>query len=221
MASIRVLIAGDQRLFRKGLRQVCETLGGFEVVGEAADGHEAVRLAQELQPDVVLIDTNIPGPDGVQITRAILDQNPFIAIIILTANRQEQGIFEMIKAGARGYLLKDSDEQEIIGAIRSVHRGDALIAPDMAGRLIAEFRRIGQLPAGTEKDNRLTDGEMAVLRLVAQGEDNKGIAKRLEISENTVANRLRRIYRKMHVSNRTQAALEALRRGWVVLDEEE
>jgi len=217
MSPIRVLIADDHRLFRQGLRYVCQA-GGIEVVGEAEDGWEAVRLARQLRPDVVLMDIRMPGLDGVEATRLITANQPEVRIIILTMYRQDQYVFEAIKAGARGYLLKDIDEKELVEAIHAVHRGDALINPTLAARLLEEFRRLsqGEVPEGTEE---LTEGEMQVLRLVAQGADNRTVAERLAISERTVANRLSEIYRKLHVNNRVQAALVALRRGWVSLEE--
>ncbi|MBC8447960.1 MAG: response regulator transcription factor [Chloroflexi bacterium] len=220
MSPIRVLIADDHRLFRQGLRGICETMGRFEVVGEAANGQEVVDLARQLKPDVVLMDIRMPVLDGVQATGFIAEYAPSVRVIILTMYRQESYVFEAIKAGARGYLLKDIDEQEFVEAVRAVHRGEALIDPGLATRLIEEFRRLNQPPSEAEKGERLTQGEMDVLLLVAQGENNRTIAQRLAISERTVANRLSEIYQKLQVNNRTQAALLALRRGWAKLDQE-
>lgn len=217
MSPLRVLIADDHRLFRQGLRHVCEAAGDIEVVGEAADGWEAVHLARQLRPDVVLMDIQMPGQDGVEATRLIVANDPAIRVIILTMYRQDQYVFEAIKAGARGYLLKDVDERELVEAIRAVCRGEALINPSLAVRLLEEFRRLSQLESAGESEE-LTQGEMQVLRLVSQGADNKSVAGQLALSERTVANRLSEIYRKLHVSSRTQAALEALRRGWVTLE---
>jgi len=216
MSPIRVLIADDHRLFRQGLRQICETVGRLEVVGEAENGEEAVALALRLKPDVVLMDIRMPVMDGVEATRRIAASVPSARIIILTMYRQDQYVFEAIKAGARGYLLKDIDEQELVDAVRAVHRGEALIDPGLATRLLEEFRRLSQ--SATDMED-LTPGEMDVLRLAAQGLDNKSIAERLSLSERTVTNRLSEIYQKLHVANRTQAVLLALRRGWASLDE--
>ncbi len=185
-------------------------MGRFEVVGEAANGQEVVDLARELKPDVVLMDIRMPVLDGVQATGFIAEHAPSVRVIILTMYRQESYVFEAIKAGARGYLLKDIDEQEFVEAVRAVHRGEALIDPALATRLIEEFRRLSQPPSEAEKTERLT-----------QGEGNRNIAERLAISERTVANRLSEIYQKLQVNNRTQAALLALRRGWAKLDQEE
>ncbi|MFN3763337.1 MAG: response regulator [Anaerolineae bacterium] len=215
MSPIRVLIADDHRLFRQGLRQICETVGRLEVVGEAENGQEAVELALRLRPDVVLMDIRMPVLDGVEATRRITACAPSVRIIILTMYRQDQYVFEAIKAGARGYLLKDIDEQELVDAVRAVHRGEALIDPALAARLLEEFRRLSQ--GAVEEE--LTPGEMEVLRLVAQGLDNKSIARELNLAERTVTNRLSEIYQKLHVASRTQAALVALRRGWASLDE--
>ncbi len=215
MSTIRVLIADDHRLFRRGLRQICETVGHLEVIGEAENGQEAVELTRRLKPDVVLMDISMPVMDGVEATRLIMAHEPTARIIILTMYRQDQYVFEAIKAGARGYLLKDIDEQELVDAVRAVHRGEALIDPGLAARLLEEFRRLSQ---GGEDAEELTPGEMDVLRLVAQGLDNRDIADRLGLAERTVANRLSEIYQKLHVANRTQAALLALRRGWISLE---
>jgi len=219
MSPIRVLIADDHRIVRQGLRHVCE-LGGLIVVGEAEDGREAVKLARQLRPDVILMDINMPVLDGVQATHLIVEADPLARVIILTMYRQDRYVFEAVKAGARGYLLKDIDEQDLVAAIRAVHQGDALINPSLAVKLLDEFRRLGQIADEAEDMEGLTQGEMEVLRLVAQGADNKAIAERLALSERTVANRLSSVYEKLHVNSRTQATLVALRRGWATLDED-
>ncbi len=217
MSSIRVLIADDHRIVRQGLRHVCE-LAGLIVVGTAKDGREAVNLARKLRPDVILMDINMPILDGVQATGLIVEANPSARVIILTMYRQDRYVFQAIKAGARGYLLKDIDEGDLVIAIRAVHQGAALINPSLAVKLLDEFRRLSQRADETEDTENLTPGEMQVLRLVAQGADNKTAAEQLALSERTIANRLSSIYDKLHVNNRTQAALVALRRGWATLE---
>jgi DNA-binding NarL/FixJ family response regulator len=221
MSPIRVLIADDHRIVRQGLRHVCERTGSFEVVGEAQNGQEAIELAQQLQPDVILMDVNMPVLDGVQATRFIVEADPGQRVIILTMYRQDRTVFEAIKAGARGYLLKDVDEQELVDAIRAVARGEALINPSLAANLLDEFRRLSQAADEASERENLTQAELDVLRLVARGADNRTVAEQLILSERTVANRLSAIYAKLHVNNRTQAALIALRRGWAKLEEEE
>jgi len=220
MPRIRILIADDHRLFREGLRQICEIVGNFEVVAEASNGQEAVDLARQLQPDVILMDIQMPGMDGVQAARLLGEQVPQTKVMMLTMYRQDHHIFEAIKAGARGYLLKDTAGQTLINAVEAVHRGEALIDSGMAAKVLEEFRRLSQTSPAAGAGETLTEGEMDVLSLVAEGEENRAIAERLSISESTVANRLREIYQKLHVNNRTQAALTALRRGWVKLDTE-
>lgn len=221
MSLIRVLIADDHRIVRQGLRHVCELAGGFRVVGEAENGQQAVKLARQLQPDVILMDINMPVWDGVQATSLVVDENPSARVIILTMYRQDQYVFQAIKAGARGYLLKDIDEQDLVAAIRAVHRGEALIDPSLAVKLLDEFRRVSQLADKIEEAESLTKAEMEVLRLVAQGADNRAVAERLALSPRTIANRLSSVYDKLHVNSRTQAALVALRRGWATLESEE
>lgn len=213
---IRVLIADDHTLVRQGLRQLCEGLGGFTVVAEAESGSQAVALARATRPDVILMDIVMPDLDGVAAIRHILGQTPAARIIALTMYRREGYMLEAIRAGARGYLLKTVDAGELIAAIEAVHRGDYLIDPIIAARVLSELHLpVPQAP----RVEPLTESEMAVLRLVAQGVDNQGIARALNYSIYTVSNRLRTIYAKLQVSNRTQAALYALRQGWATLDE--
>lgn len=218
---IRVLLADDHRLFRQGLRHVFEACGKVEVVGEAENGKQAVQMARRLNPHVVLMDIQMPLLDGVQATHLITDYNPAIQVIILTMYRQEEYVFDAIKAGARGYLLKDIDEKELIEAVYAVQRGEALIDPVLASRVLDEFRRLSTSGSVSQTVEELSEGEMQVLKLVAQGADNKTVAERLCLSERTVANRLSEIYDKLHVNSRTQAALVALRRGWATLEEDE
>ncbi|MFO7633321.1 MAG: response regulator transcription factor [Caldilinea sp.] len=216
MPRARLLIADDHTLVRQGLRQLCEGLGGFAVVGEAENGAQAVTLARTLRPHVILMDIVMPDVDGVEAIRQIMRETPGARIIALTMYRQEQYMLDAIRAGARGYLLKTVDAEELIAAIKAVHRGDYLIDPLIAARVLSELHLgVPDLP----RIEPLTEGEMAVLRLVAQGVDNRGIAQTLDYSVFTVANRLRTIYAKLHVTSRTQAALYALRQGWVGLDE--
>lgn len=152
MSPIRVLIADDHPLFREGLRQICEIEGGFEVVGEAENGREAVELAHLLQPDVVLMDIGMPGMDGVQATALITEENQTARVLILTIHQQDEFVIDAIKAGARGYLLKDVDEEDLIEAIKAVHRGEALIDSHLESRLVEEFRYPGPDDSESEAD---------------------------------------------------------------------
>jgi DNA-binding NarL/FixJ family response regulator len=218
MATIRILIADDHSFFRRGLRQVCEVEDGFEVVGEATSGQEAVELARTLQPDVILMDIQMPGLNGIEATRRITTDDPSMHVLMLTVQQQDQFVFEAIKAGAQGYLLKDVAESRLIEAIQVIYRGETLIDPLLATRIIEEFRRLSQAQEDATADEQLSDGEMVVLCLVAEGAENDEIAARLGLTEKTVTNRLGTIYQKLRVNNRTQAALHALRQGWAPLD---
>jgi len=217
MPPIRLLIADDHTLMRQGLRQLCEGLGGFTVVAEAEDGAQAVDLARTMQPDVILMDIVMPDMDGVEAIRWIMRGIPSARIIALTMYRQEQYMLDAIRAGARGYLLKTVDARELMAAIEAVSRGDYLIDPLIAARVLSELRL--SVPPQAPWAEPLTESEMAILRRVAQGVENQDIAQALNYSVYTVANRLRTIYEKLHVTNRTQAALYALRQGWAALDE--
>ena len=219
MSTITILIVDDHALMRQGLRQICETMGGFTVMGEALNGHEAMHLAQELRPDVILMDMTMPGTSGIYATHQIMQANPAARIIALSMHQQEDIVIDAVKAGIRGYLSKNVNAQTLITTIEAVARGDFLIEPMIALRVLNEMR---QAAVGKRDHNAvvpLTASEMAVLRLVAQGVDNDLIAQKMTISMHTVANRLRSIYEKLHVNNRTQAALYALRHGWVDLEE--
>lgn len=216
MPPIRLLIADDHTLVRQGLRQLCEGMGGFAVVAEAEDGAQAVTFACMTRPDVILMDIIMPDMDGVEAIRQIIAETPAARIIALTMYRQEQYMLDAIRAGARGYLLKTVDARDLIEAIEAVHRGDYLIDPISAARVLSELHlAMPKLP----RVEPLTESEMVVLRLVAKGVDNHEIAQLLNFSVYTVANRLRTIYAKLHVTNRTQAALCALRQGWAALGE--
>jgi DNA-binding NarL/FixJ family response regulator len=217
MSPIRLLIADDHTLVRQGLRQLCETLGGFTVVAEAENGAQAVALARTTRPGVILMDIVMPDVDGTEAIRQIMAETPAARIIALTMYRQEQYVLDAIRAGARGYLLKSVDAGELFAAIEAVHRGEFLIDPIIAARVLSEFHLA--MPPQVPRVEPLTEAEMAVLRLVAQGVENEEIARTLNYSVYTVANRLRTIYDKLHVTNRTQAALYALRQGWATLDE--
>ena len=217
MPPIKILIVDDHTLVRQGLRQLCEGLGGFAVVAEAKNGAEAVALARTTQPDVILMDIVMPDMDGVEAIRQIMRETPGARIIVLTMFRQEQYMLDAIRAGARGYLLKTVDAHDLIAAIEAVYRGDYLIDPIIAARVLSELHMV--MPPQAPRGEPLTESEMAVLRLVARGVENDHIAQVLNYSVYTVANRLRTIYGKLHVSNRTQAALYALRQGWATLDE--
>lgn len=218
---IRILIADDHTMVRQGLTQICDAEPDFLVVGQAANGQEAAQMVDLVDPDVVIMDINMPILDGVQATRHITEQHPDVRVIILTMYRQDQHVFEAIKAGARAYLLKDADSDELLRAIRAVAGGEALLDPSIAMKMMEEFRRLQQEPTGDDGITHLSDRELEILRLVAQGLENSDIGERLGLSEKTIRNRLTVIFEKLQVNNRIQATLYALRQGLASLDEED
>lgn len=216
----RLLLCDDHAMFRQGVRNILETEDDFRVIGEAATGREAVRHALQTKPDVILMDIQMPELDGVAATKAILAEFPEAKVIILTMYRQDRYVFEAIKVGARGYLLKDADAGHLIDAIRRVADGEALLNPGMAAEILDEFRKSSELPShGEHKLTALSEREADILRLLAQGQSNQAIAEALDISEKTVRNRLSEIFSKLRINNRTQAALYALREGIATLQD--
>ena len=217
----RLLLCDDHAMFRQGLRSILETEEGFRVIGEAATGREAVRYALSTRPDVILMDIQMPELDGVAATKTILDEFPAARVIILTMYRQDRYVFEAIKAGARGYMLKDADADDLISAIRRVAEGETLLNAEMAASILDEFNKAKEVPEHPEHPiSELTEREAAILRLLAQGASNQEIATDLNVSEKTVRNRLSEIFSKLRLNNRTQAALYALREGIATLGEE-
>ncbi len=212
MEPIRVLLVDDHALFRQGLRRLLEDQPDFEIVGEAATGLQAVERAGELMPDVILMDIYMPESDGLEATRAIRARLPYARIVMLTVSDEDHNLFEAIKAGAQGYVLKKIEPRELYEKVRSAARGEAPLSPQMAPRLIAEFARLAAHGSGDEVDS-LTPREHDVLGAVARGLSNKEIAAALGLSEYTVRNHLRNIMEKLHLRNRTEAATFALRRG--------
>jgi DNA-binding NarL/FixJ family response regulator len=213
---IRVLLADDHALFRQGLRSLLES-EGLRVIGEATNGREAVRYAAETHPDVILMDIQMPELDGVKACQAILEIDPNARVIMITMYRQDRYVFEAVKAGARGYILKDADASTLLDAIQRVASGEALLDPELAQSVLDDFRdKKEMLPS--EKHADLNERETTILKLLAQGYSNHDIALRLDISEKTVRNRLSEIFTKLQLNNRTQAALYAIREGIANLD---
>jgi NarL family two-component system response regulator LiaR len=203
-------MADDHAMFREGLRTILERQKDIVVVGEAGDGAEAVKKVAEVAPDVVLMDINMPVMDGVEASRQITAQDQRVGIIILTMYREDKYVFEAVKAGARGYVVKHARSSEVLKAIRAVHRGEALIDPAMASKLLEEFRRLAEGRSG-QGFLDLSEREVEILRLVAEGATNEEIATALFLSEQTIKNNLSIIFRKLHVNNRAEAAASAIR----------
>lgn len=212
---IRVLLADDHDLFRQGVRRLLEATEDVEVIGEAPSGEEAVRLVEDLAPDVVLLDITMPGLSGIDAARIVKATSPRTRLIMLTVHGEEEFLFEAIKAGAMGYLLKDCTAEELLRAIRVVYDGEGLLAPTMAAKVMHEFARTRDARELAAVTHPLTQREVEILQHVASGLANKEIALRLKISERTVKNHLSNIMEKLHVNSRTQAAVYALRSGLV------
>jgi DNA-binding NarL/FixJ family response regulator len=211
MSNPRLLLADDHRMFRQGLRELIERKTNFEVVGEASTGREALALVEALRPDIVLLDIQMPDLDGVAVARQLAQHHPEVKLIMLTMYRQDQQIVETIRAGARAYLLKDADAEELISVIERVQRGEAALDPVLTTQVFEAVRR-GSSPTDVEP---LTEREREILQRLAEGHDNRTIAAQLYLSEKTVGNRLSEIFQKLGVTNRTQAALVAVQRGLI------
>ena len=213
-APIRVLLVEDHLLFRKGIASLLASEPGFEVVGEATDGAEAVDRAQTLMPDIILMDLNMPRVTGLEAARRIKQALPYAKVVMLTISEADQDLLEAVKAGADGYLLKKIEPQALFSTLRSVMQGEASFSPAMATKLLREFaqqaNRVATPPAAGAD---LTAREKEVLGLIAQGQTNKDIAAALDIAENTVKNHLKNILEKLHLENRVQAATFAFRQG--------
>ena len=217
--TIRLMLADDHRMLREGLRRSMSEQG-FDVVGEAGDGDEAVRNAQQLAPDVILMDVTMPEMDGVEATRQIRDLMPAVKIVMLTMHADQEVLAEAIRAGASGYLVKDCSTEEIAAAVRMAVSGETALSPQLAASMLDEVRRLDRSHGfGASTDERIiTKREEEVLQLIADGCSTPEVATRLYISQKTVKNHLASIYQKLDARDRTQAVLQAVRMGIVHLD---
>ena len=211
---IKVLIADDHKMFRQGLRMLFEMEPDIKIVGEACDGIEVQELAGTTEPDVILMDINMPGSDGVEATRRIMQKHPGFRIIVLTMFREDEHVFQAIRAGASGYVLKDADSVEVVRAIRTVAAGGSILDPAMTAKVFNQFKVLSEM---SEKNNRegLTDRELEILTLIAQGASNREIGDKLFLSEKTIKNYITSIFQKLQMSDRTQAAVYALQHGLI------
>jgi DNA-binding NarL/FixJ family response regulator len=210
MEPIRILIADDHTLFRDGLRWLLASVADTEVVGEAANGQEAVSQAMALQPDVVLMDIQMPGLNGIEATRRIVATSPHIGVIVVTMFEDDDSVFAAMRAGARGYVLKGADQEEMLRTIRAAARGDALFGPAIANRLMSFF---AARPKASGVFPELTEREHEVLALIAGGHNNEEIARRLVLSQKTVRNHVSNIFSKLQVADRSQAIVRAREAG--------
>ncbi len=214
---IRIILVDDHNMVRMGLKAYFSTLPDIQVIGEAASGEEAVRLAAELTPDVILMDLLMPGMDGVEATRQVKKVSPHTQVIVVTSYHEDEHIFPAIRAGALSYVLKDIDPDELAEAIRRANAGEAVINPRVATRLVKELH--GPRDEAVNPFSELTDREMEVLRQIAAGKSNHEIAEVLVISEKTVKTHITNLLTKLHLSDRTQAAVYAWQEGIVRRDQ--
>ena len=218
MEPVRVLVVDDHALFRRGIVTVLANQKNISVVGEAVNGLEAIDKAEELVPDVIVMDLNMPQCSGLEATQALQAKMPQVNILVLTVSDNEADLFHAIKFGATGYILKNTEPEELVQAIHHIAQGGVIVSPMMAAKLLAEFRGLGtdaMVKKTAEEEDNLSPREDEVLRLVSQGATNKEIADSLFISENTVKPHLRNIMDKLHLANRSQAAAYAVKRGLV------
>lgn len=216
MEPLRILLVDDHVLFRKGIASLLHARQDFQVVGEAGDGVEAVRIAHETVPDVILMDVNMPNRDGLETVKIIKQEMPHVQIVMLTVSDDDEDLFEAIKNGAKGYLLKNLEPQQLYNMLNGIRQGEAPISGMMASKILQEFRQPhSDQPAQADSSDELTGREIEVLEQVVTGATNKEIAATLNITENTVKIHLRNILEKLQVQNRIQAAVRAVRQGLV------
>jgi DNA-binding NarL/FixJ family response regulator len=215
MECLRIMLVDDSPLFRKGLSELLASTSDMKVVAEAADGQEAIEKARDLAPDLILMDIYMPRCNGLEATRQIKEEMPAVKIIMLTVSEDEQHLFETIKAGAEGFVLKNVEPESLLQMLRGISRGEAPISPAMATKILAEFtqhQRITEARPARSAGGELTEREKEVLHLLTEGRSNKEIAGLLGISQSAVKNRLRNVMDKLHVRNRIEAAIRALQR---------
>jgi len=214
---IRVILADDHVLVRQGIRQFLDEADDITVVGEAADGEEALRLVAEHQPDIAILDVQMPGVGGLEATRRIKAGFPGVRVLILTAYEEDPYVFALLRAGASGYILKTADADDLLRAVRAVYRGESALSPRITQKVVQQIQ--SGAPAGAAAQvEPLTQREIEILRLAAGGLTNKAIGRQLDISERTVQGHLAHVYGKLSVTSRTEAVTEALKRGWIVLE---
>ncbi len=216
MENVRIILAEDHAVVREGTKRILEQNPGFRVVGEAADGHEAVDLVDKLQPDMAIIDIAMPRLNGIDATREIKSRRPSVSVLILTAYDDDQYISAVLEAGAAGYLLKDVKGSELVNAVLRIHSGEAVLHPVVARKLLQQF---SDKRGDAQQTSRLSERELEVLRLAASGLGNKEIGRRLDLSARTVQVHLAHIFGKLRVASRTEAVIYGLRHGMLKLED--
>ena len=219
MNKIKVIIADDHVLFREGTRNLIDREKDIEVIGEASDGQEAIELVNKLLPHVVLMDIAMPEVNGIEATKIIKAQHPSTAVLILTAYDNDQYIIALLEAGAAGYLLKNVSGSNLVNAIRSVHAGEAVLHPTIAQKVFSRFGASSQASSESVQPIELSERETEILKMAAHGLSNQEVADKLFLSRRTIQAHLANIFRKMDVGSRTEAVLQALKKGWLGLDD--
>ena len=214
---IRVLLADDHAVVRKGIREFLEESGDIEVIAEAGDGREALRLVEERPPDVAVLDIRMPEVTGVEATRRIKALTPEVRVLILSSYDDDPYVFALLEAGADGYVLKTASRDEIVRAVQTVYRGESALSPEVASKVVRQAVR-GRPQMASEQVESFTARELDVLRLAVHGMTNRAIGRKLSISHRTVQGHLANIYGKLGVNSRTEAVTEALRRGWILIE---
>jgi len=219
MSVIKVLVAEDHLITRQGICRLLEDASDLTVIGEAGDGEEAVQMATEMHPDVVIMDIAMPKLNGIEATRQIKLIRPATAVLILSAYDDDEYVFGLVEAGAAGYLLKTASGDELTHAIRAVHKGEPVLDPIIARKILNHLRFPGKIRRAARPSERLSDREMDIIKLAAKGMSNKDIANELHLSWRTVEGNLRNIFNKLGVGSRTEAVVQAMGRGWLTLEE--
>lgn len=217
MEKIKLVLADDHALVREGTRQLLERYNDLEVVGEAANGEQAIELAKRLRPDLVVMDIRMPGLSGLEATRQIKAECPGVAVLVLTAHDDDEYVFALLQAGADGYLLKTAETEELVRAIRAAYAGKSALDPAVARKVVAQLTGAQPLPK-SQAEEELTARELEILKLVGEGLTNREIARKLYISDRTVQAHLGNIFSKLGVSSRTEAVMRAVREGWIEVD---
>ena len=219
MGDISIVLGEDHLITRQGIRRLLEDENGFTIIGEASNGEEAVELVSETKPDVVIMDIAMPKLNGIEATRQIKLTNPRIGVLILSAYDDDEYVFAMLKAGAAGYLLKSVSGDELIRAVKAIHKGEPVLDPVIAKKVMNYFKLPDKVPGLEEESEHLSDRELDIIKLAARGLTNKEIADNLHLSYRTVEGHMRDVFNKLGVGSRTEAVLYGLKKGWFTLDE--